>query len=103
MVEIKNIKVNEFHFMGIQILLPGYPLFMITSTHSVLATHMFDISYFEKGERNVAVMLTSYCYGFKELQEAHVIAMNEIAQNKGVQIGMAGKEALYLCEKEEKE
>ncbi len=100
MVEIKSIKLKENHFMGIQILLPGYPMFMITSTHSVLATNMFDISFFEKEGRHIAVALTSYCYGFHELQEANIIAMNEVARKKGVKIGMTGKEALYLCEKE---
>lgn len=97
MVEIKSMQVDKKSFLGIHMHLPGYPLYLIMSTDVILAQNMFDIRYFHK-ENGVAVILVAYAYGFEAVVQEPVIGMNEVAKQRGVLIGMSGKEALLLCE-----
>lgn len=99
MVEIKSIQLFQKSFLGMHLHLPGYPLYLIMSTKTILAQTMFDIRYFRK-DCPVAVVLTEYRYGFEAMLTAKVIAMNEVAKAHGVTLMMNGKEALLLCESE---
>lgn len=100
MVEIKSIRLDDKAFIGMHLHLPGYPLYLITSTKTIIAQAMFDVRYFRK-ELPVAVVITEYRYGFEAMLNARVIAMNEIAEAHGVTTLMNGKEALLLCETNE--
>lgn len=100
MVEIKSIQVFQKSFLGIQMQLPGYPLFLLMSTKVIMAQNMFDIAYFEK-ENNISVVILDYRYGFEAMLDAPVIAVNEVARLHGVALQMRGKEALLLCETKE--
>lgn len=97
MVEIKSIQLFQTSFLGMHLYLPGYPIYLIMSTKTILAQNMFDISYFHK-DCPIAVILTDYQYGFEAMLNAPVIAMNEAAKNHGVDLKMNGREALLLCE-----
>ncbi|MCI9313188.1 MAG: hypothetical protein HFE68_07525 [Erysipelotrichaceae bacterium] len=97
MVEVKSIHLQNKAFIGMHLQLPTYPVYLITSTKTILTQQMFDIRYFQK-ERSIAVIITEYRYGFEALLHAPVIAMNEIARRRGVTTMMSGKEALLLCE-----
>lgn len=100
MVEIKSITLYDKSFVGMHLHLPGYPLYLITSTKTIITQNMFDVRYFRK-ELPIAVILTEYRYGFEAMLNARVIAMNEIAKAYGVTTLMNGKEALLLCETKE--
>jgi len=100
MVEIKSIQLFQKSFIGMHLHLPGYPLYLIISTKTIVAQNMFDIRYFQK-DRPVAVIITEYRYGFESMLHAPIIAMNEVARQHGVTPEMKGKEALLLCEKSE--
>ena len=100
MVEIKSIRLYNQSFVGMHLHLPGYPLYLITSTKTVIAQNMFDIRYFRK-DLPIAVIITEYRYGFEAMLNARVLAMNEVARRHGVTTMMTGKEALLLCEAQE--
>lgn len=102
MVEIKSIHVMQHSFMGIHMYMPGYPLYLLMSTKTILAPEMFDITCFQK-DNHVAVILVSYRYGFEAILNGRVCAMNEVAKQHGVRLQMQGKEALMLCENKKEE
>lgn len=99
MVEVKSIKIDKEYYVGIHLLLPQYPTYLIVSCKTILAQEMFDKKFFEKDDKHTAVVLVEHGYGFDSLLYGEVSAMNEIAKQMGVYIGMLGKEALKLCEK----
>lgn len=98
MVEVKNIKINQHHFIGIYLNLPQYPIHFIISTHAILAQNNFSLDYFEQQDKHVAVIICEYSFGFDGLLDSVVTQMNTIALEKGVIQGMKAKEALLLCE-----
>ena len=102
MVDVKSIEITQKSFLGIHVHLPHYPLYIIMSTKTILASDMLDIAYFDHVQKPVAVILTNQQQNFDALLEAPVIAMNARAEALGVQRGMRGKEALMLCEKGKK-
>ncbi len=97
MVEVKSLQLFDKSFIGMYLHLPGYPLYMIISTKTILAQNMLDINYFRK-ELPVSVIICEYRYGFQAMLNAKVIAMNDAARAHGVTLEMKGKEALRLCE-----
>lgn len=98
MVDVKSIQIMQKSFLGIHVHLPHHPLYLIMSTKTILAPDMLDIAYFDKQKKPVAVVLTADNHSFEALLSAPVVAMNKIAEQKGVCIQMKGKEALMLCE-----
>lgn len=103
MVEVKKIQIDDQHFIGVSLNLPQYPIHFIISTHSILASDSLSLAHFEQEHKHTAVVLCNYLYGFEGLLASRVVAMNEIARNKGVEVGMNAKEALILCEENKKE
>lgn len=97
MVEVKSLQIFDRSFIGLYLHLPGYPMYMIMSTKTILAQNMLDIHYFRK-ELPVSVIICEYHYGFQAMLNAKVIAMNDAAEAHGVTLEMKGKEALRLCE-----
>lgn len=100
MIEVENICVGEHDFIGVYLNLPQYPIHFMMSTHSILAQTNFAKDYFEQMDKNVAVILCGYTFGFEGLLDSDVIDSNIIAKEKGVLPGMKAKAALILCEKD---
>ena len=98
MVEVENIQLNHRDFIGIYLNLPQYPIHFIMSTHSILAQENFSMEHFNHIEKDVAVILCTYTFGFDGLLSSVVVDCNQHALNKGVCKGMIAKEALILCE-----
>lgn len=98
MVEVKSLMVGQYHFAGIYINLPQYPIHFIISTHTILAQDNFSMDYFERLDRPVAVILCRYTFGFSAILESEIVAMNHIAKEQGVTCGMKAKDAVILCE-----
>lgn len=98
MVEIKRLRIQEQDFIGIYLKLPRYPIHLIVSTHTILASDALSISHFEDENKDTAIMLCQYCYGFDGLLNSEVKGINQIAKQAGVNVGMKAKEALMLCE-----
>lgn len=100
MVEVENIQVGEHDFIGIYLNLPQYPIHFIMSTHSILTQDNFSLHHFERLDKDVAVIMCRYTFGFDGLLASVVVGCNAIADQKGVTSGMKAKEALMLCEKD---
>ena len=98
MVEVKRIKIADQDFIGVSFHLPQYPIHFIVSTHAILASDALSLEHFEEQDKQIAVVLCHYLYGFDGLLASEVIAMNQIAKKQGVNKGMNAKEALMLCE-----
>ena len=54
MVEVKSITVGQYHFAGIYINLPQYPIHFIISTHTILAQDNFSMNHIAK-EKGVTI------------------------------------------------
>lgn len=102
MVEVKNIRIHNLDLIGIYLNLPQYPVHFIMSTHTILAQDNFSIDYFEHYDRNVAVVLCRYTFGFEGLLDSEVVAVNHTAEKRGVRVGMKAKEAVMYCEENTK-
>lgn len=98
MVEVKSIKSGNEYYVGIHLQLPQYPAYLIVSCKTILAQELFDIAFFEKEDKQTAVIIVQYGIGFDSMLYGKVIARNKKAEHAGVMIGMNGKEALQLCE-----
>lgn len=99
MVEVKNIRIDDRDFYGVYLHLPQYPIHFIMSTHSILAQNNFSLEYFEHYDKQIAVILCRYTFGFEGLLDSEVVALNQSARYLGVKEGMVAKEALMLSEK----
>lgn len=98
MIEVRSMHVENFHFIGIYMNLPQYPIHLILSTHTILAQNNFSITFFESNDKRIAVILCEYVFGFDGLLNSVVVERNTIAEKKGVEKGMYAREALMLCE-----
>lgn len=96
MVDIQQVNVGKYSFLGIRLYLSHYPIHLLMSTRSIIVQQMFDINYFQKPE--CAVCMCEKGTNCIELLNKKVIAMNQTARDKGVMLHMTVKEALYLCE-----
>ncbi|MEG0273880.1 MAG: hypothetical protein RR690_02020, partial [Longicatena sp.] len=67
MVEVENIQLDHHEFIGIYLNLPQYPIHFIMSTHSILAQENFSMEHFNHVEKDVALILCSYTFGFEGL------------------------------------
>lgn len=103
MVEIKSMEISNKSFLGIHLHMPGYPMYFIMSTKTILAQNMFDIHRFQREHSNVSVILTDHHFGLEKMLQARVVAMNEVAMAHGVTLSMNGEEAILLCESEAQE
>lgn len=99
MVELRSIQFEGFHFIGVYLNLPHYPIHMIVSTHTILAQNNFSITFFNDEDKTAAVIICRYTFGFDGLLDSEVIDYNLQAEAKGVVKGMNGREAMVLCEK----
>ena len=100
MIEVRSIHVEQYHFIGVYMNLPQYPIHLILSTHTILAQDNFSISFFEAADKRIAVILCEYVFGFDGLLNSVVSQRNQIAMYKGVEKGMDARKALLLCEED---
>lgn len=98
MVEIKTIKIQEHNFIGIQILLPHNPLFLITSTHCILAGEEFDIDYFDRYRPNTCIFLVEDGCDFEHLLTGRITSISNGAAMFDICEGMKGQDALVMCD-----
>ncbi len=92
MVNLKRIQADEVRAIGIELLLPACPLYLITCTHGFLCGSVFELSAFEKKQTGICIMEAGE--SFNDLMESTVQSMNEQAQAMGIKIGMSGYEAI---------
>lgn len=98
MVEIKSMKLDHHHFIGVQMHLPRYPVHFIMSTRVFLVQEIFSMDYFKQHEKPVAVLQVAQCDNFESLLAAQIIELNEEAYQRGARKGMLAKDALLCCE-----
>ncbi|MEG0290961.1 MAG: hypothetical protein RSF69_03065 [Erysipelotrichaceae bacterium] len=98
MVEIRTIKSDHNTFVGILLKLPHQPIYLITSTHLIIAGAQFDITYFNQEMKQTAIAIMAENGSFEQLLNSKIKYCSPCAIHMGIKKDMLGKEALNLCD-----
>lgn len=91
MLEWKTITIQNHSFIGMHMVLPKQGIYIVTSTKCILVGSMFQV---DKLSPYTCVFVMEKSDSFQSLLASKVIAMNEMAVQKGYHLTMNGKEVL---------
>ena len=94
MLEVKDLVVEDKHFLGVRISLPVAPLLLIKGGKGFVMCGYLNIE--AVNHIGDAAAKVSGVNSFEDVLEAEVKAVSDKARALGVQEGMSGAEALVL-------
>ena len=92
MIDIKSIMIEDERVIGLKIKLPFTILTFVLNTKGFLCGKEINIESLYKNSACICMMSQSKSY--EECLNSEIISLNKKALEKGIQIGMTGKEAL---------
>lgn len=94
MIDLKSIRLEEERVIGLKIRLPFTLLIFVFNTKGFLCGNQMNIETLQFNQASICIM--SKCATYEECLNSHVIAINQRAKDKGIELGMQGKQALMM-------
>ena len=91
MINLKSILIGNERVIGLQIKLPFTFLIFIFNTKGFLCGNTMNI---ENLNNQACICIMKHALSFDQCLTSEVLACNQSAMNKGIIVGMKGKEAL---------
>ena len=91
MIDLKSILLGEERVIGLQIKLPSTIFIFIFHSKGFLCGNMINIHLLNN---EACICKMSKSSNYEECLNSEVIECNDMALNKGIKIGMKGKDAL---------
>ena len=92
MIDLKSIQIEDERVIGLRIKLPFTLFIFVFNTKGFLCGDLINM---EMLENNTAcICITSKSSNYEECLTSEIISLNKRAIDKGIKLGMTGKEAL---------
>lgn len=92
MIDLKSIHIENERVIGLKIKLPFTLFIFVFNTKGFLCGELINI---ERLQNNSAcICVTSKSNSYEECLNSKIISLNKKAMDKGIEIGMSGKDAL---------
>lgn len=92
MIDLKSILIGNERVIGLKIKLPFTLLTFVFNTKGFLCGNIINMEMLY--ENSACICMISKSNNYEECLNSEIISLNKKALDKGIQIGMTGKEAL---------
>lgn len=92
MIDLKSILIGDERVIGLKIKLPFTLFIFVFNTKGFLCGNLINIEILNNN--SACICITSKSNSYEECLNSEIISLNKKAIDKGIKIGMTGKEAL---------